>query len=143
MNDSPPSRLSRYITASYLLIYELAQELTRARTALMDARSSFVPPSIGSTLVIPPASSSPSTPITPSSSLGTSTMTPHSAPAEWASLLATPATPMLQTHPAPAPEGEPSRHHCRVTFNPEVSVNIVSSGSDSGSGEDPAGPAKH
>ena len=33
-SDSVASHLSRYITASYLLIYELARELSRARTAL-------------------------------------------------------------------------------------------------------------
>ena len=35
--DSVGSHLSRYITASYLLIYELARELSRARTALASA----------------------------------------------------------------------------------------------------------
>ena len=45
-------------------------------------------------------------------------------------------------HPAPAPEGEPSRQRRRVTFNPEVSVNHVSSGSESALGEDPAAPAE-
>ena len=140
---SPASHLSRYIIASYILIHELARELTRARTALVAARSSFIPPSIGFTPIIPPASSSPATPVIPSSSSGTSTVTPHSAPAEWASLLAAPATLMLQPHPAPAPVGEHSRQRRCVTFNPEVSVNVVSSGSKSGSGEDQAGPAEH
>ena len=65
-------------------------------------------------------------------------MSPLSAPAEWVSLLATPVAPML--HPTPAPEGEPSRQRRRVTFNPEVSVNPASSGSESALGEDPATP---
>ena len=79
-------------------------------------------------------------PVTPPSSSGTSTVNPLSAPAEWVSLLTTPIAPML--HPAPAPDGEPSRQCRRVTFNPEVSVNLVSSGSESASGEDPAAPAE-
>ena len=45
-------------------------------------------------------------------------------------------------HPTPAPEGEPSRQGRRVTFNPEVSVNLVSSGSETASGEDTAAPAE-
>ena len=53
--ESPASHLSCYITASYLLIHELAQELNHARTALVAARSSFVPPSIGFTPTIPPS----------------------------------------------------------------------------------------
>ena len=67
-------------------------------------------------------------------------MNPLSTPAEWVSLLATPATPML--HPTPAPEGEPSRQRRRVTFNPEVSVNHVSSGSETASREDTAAPVE-
>ena len=86
-SDSVASHLSRYITTSYLMIHELARELTLARTALAS----------------------------------------------------TPVAPML--HPTPAQEGEPLRQRCRVTFNPEVSVNHVSSGSESTSGEDPAAPA--
>ena len=45
-------------------------------------------------------------------------------------------------HPTPAPEGEPSWQRRRVTFNPEVSVNLVSSGSESASGVDPAAPVE-
>ena len=67
-------------------------------------------------------------------------MNPLNTPAEWVSLLATPAALML--HPTPAPEGEPSRQRRRVTFNPEVSVNHVSSGSESASGEDTAAPVE-
>ena len=37
--DRPSSHLSRYITATYLLIYELARELTRARIALAAAQN--------------------------------------------------------------------------------------------------------
>ena len=143
-SDSVASHLSRYITASYLMIHELARELTRARTALASAlvstRSATTPSSLGFTPYIPASSSSPISPVTPPSSSGTSTVNPLSAPAEWVSLLTTPVAPML--HPTPAPEGEPSRQHRRVTFNPEVSVNLVSSGSESASGEDPAAPAE-
>ena len=67
-------------------------------------------------------------------------MNPLSTPTEWVSPLATPAVPMI--HPTPAPEGDPSRKRRRVTFNPEVSVNLVSSGSESTSGEDPAAQAE-
>ena len=38
-SDSDTSHLSRYITASYLLIHELARELNRSRSALAAARS--------------------------------------------------------------------------------------------------------
>ena len=137
VSDSDTSHLSRYITASYLLIHELARELNRARSALAAARSYPTPPSMGFTPYIVPSSSSPISPGTPPSSSGTSTVNPHSAPSEWASLLATPATPMIPSHPAPTPEGEPSRQLRCVTSNPEVSVVIVSSGSGSESGEDP------
>ena len=146
-SDTVASHLSRYITASYLLIYELARELSRARTALATSlatsRSTTTPSSLAFTPYVPVSSSSPISPVTPLSSSGTSIVNPLSAPAEWVSLLTTPVAPMLQSHPAPAPEGEPSRQHRRVTFNPEVSVGVVSSGSESGSGEDPAGPAEH
>lgn len=66
-------------------------------------------------------------------------MTPHGSPAEWTLLLATPAAPMLQPHPAPASKGEPSRQHLRVSFAPEVSVNVISSNSESEAEETPAG----
>ena len=56
------------------------------------------------------------------------------------SLLTTPVAPML--HPTPAPEGEPSRQRRRVTFTLKVSVNHVSSGSETTSGEDAAAPAE-
>ena len=50
-SDSVASHLSRYITASYLLIYELAREMRRARTALastlVTARSATASPSVG------------------------------------------------------------------------------------------------
>ena len=139
-SDSVASHLSRYITASYLMIHELARELTRARTALATTRSFTTPSSTGFTPYIPSSSSSPISPVTPPSSSGTSTVNPLSAPAEWVSLLTTPVAPML--YPAPAPKGEPSRQRRRVTFNPEVLVNVISSGSESASGEDPAAPAE-
>ena len=94
------------------------------------------PAYVGFTPYIPASSSSPVSPVTPPSSSGTSTVNPLSAPAEWVSLLATLVAPMLQPHPAPAPEGEPSRQHRRVSFNPEVST--ISSGPESGSREEPA-----
>ena len=126
------------------MIHELARELTHARTALATAlvttRSATTPSSLGFTPYIPASSSSPISPVTPPSSSGASAVNPLSAPAEWVSLLTTPAAPML--HPTPSPEGEPSRQHRRVTFNPEVSVNLVSSGSESASGEDPTAPAE-
>ena len=136
-SGSTASHLSRYITASCLLIHELARELSCARTALAATREFSTSSYMGFTPYIPPGSSSPISRVTPPSSSGTSTVTPLSAPAEWVSLLATPVAPMLQPHHAPAPEGEPSRQRHRVTFNPEVSVNIVSSGSESASGDDP------
>ena len=140
-SDSVASHLSRYITASYLMIHELARELTRAHTALASTRSVTAPASVGFTPYIPASSGSPVSLVTPPSSSGTTTMSELSTPAEWVSLLATPVAPML--HPTPAPKGEPSRQRLRVTFNPEVLVNHVSSGSESASGEDPAAPAEH
>ena len=120
------------------MIHELARELTRARTTLATTRSFTTPSSTGFTPYIPSSSSSPISPVTPPSSSGTVTVNPLSAPADWVSLLSTPVAPML--HPTSAPEGEPSRQRRRVTFNPEVSVNHVSSGSESG--EDLAAPAE-
>ena len=139
-SDSTSSNFAHYITACYLMIHELAQELTRAHTALVATRAFTTPSSTGFTPYIPSSSSSPISPVTPPTSSGTSTVNPLSAPVEWVSLLTTLVAPML--HPAPAPEGEPSRQLRRVTFNPEVSVNVVSSGSESASGEDPAAPAE-
>ena len=143
-SDSVASHLARYITANYLMIHELAREMTCARTALastlVSTRSATTPSSLGFTPYIPVSSSSPVSPVTPPSSSGASTVNPLSAPAEWVSLLTTHVALML--HPTPAPEGEPSRQHHHVTFNPEVSVNLVSSGSVSTSGEDTAVPAE-
>ena len=143
-SDSVASHLARYVTASYLLIHELARELTRARTALAAAlvttRSATTPPSLGFTPYIPASSSSPISPVTRPSSTGVSAVNHLSTPAEWVSLLATPVAPMI--HPTSAPEEEPSRQRRRVTFNPEVSVNHVSSGSETASGEDTAAPAE-
>ena len=114
--DCPSSHLSCYITASYLLIYELARELTRARIALAAARNRNPPPTVGFTPFVPPASVTPATPVTTQGTTNPLAVTPRSAPAAWASLVATPAAPMLQTHPAPAPEGESSRQHRRVSL---------------------------
>ena len=142
-SDSTASHLSRYITASYLLIHGLARELARARVAIATTRVVSTPSSTGFTPYLPSSSSSLVSPVAPPSSSGTSTVNPLSAPAEWVSLLATPVAPMLQLHPAPPPEGEPSRQHHRVTFNPEVLINAISSGSESASGEDITTPAEH
>ena len=131
--DRPSSHLSRYITASYLLIYELSRELTRARIALSATRNRNPPPTVGFTPYVPPASV---TLVTTQGTTNPLALTPRSAPAAWASLVATPAAPMHRSHPAPAPEGESSRQRRHVSFNPEVST--ISSGSESGSGEEPA-----
>ena len=101
-SDSVASHLSRYITASYLMIHELARELTHARIALATTRSVTIPASLGFTSYVP-SSVSPTSLVTPPSSSGTSTITPLSAPAEWISLLTTLVAPMI--HPTPAPEG--------------------------------------
>ena len=143
-SDSVASHLARYITASYLMIHELARELTRARTALaatlITTRSTITPSSLGFTPYVPVSSSSPISPVTPPSSTRVPAVNPLSTPVEWVSPLATPAVPML--HSTPAPEGEPSRQRRRVTFILEVSVNHVSSGSETASGEDTAAPAE-
>ena len=96
------------------------------------ARYVTAPSSLGFTPYIPASSSSPVPPVTPPSSSSASTVNPISAPAEWVSLLATSVAPML--HPTPTPEGDPSRQRRRVTFNPEISINPVSSGTESASG---------
>ena len=99
--DSVASHLSLYITASYLLIYELARELSRARNTLASASSVTTPASVGFTPYIPASSRSHVSSVTPPSSSGTVTVSLVSAPAEWVSLLATPVAPMI--HPPPAP----------------------------------------
>ena len=140
--DRPSSHLSRYITASYLLIYELARELTRARVALAAARNRNPPPTVGFTPFVSPVSITPVTSVTTQGITNPLAVTPRSAPAAWAFLVATPAAPMLRSRPAPAPEGESPRQRRRVTFNPEVST--ICSGSESDSGEEPAAaPDEH
>ena len=79
-------------------------------------------------------------PVTPQSNLDTSTVTPHESLAEWDLLLATPVAPMLHSHPTSDPEGEPSRQRHRVSFAPVVSVNIISSDSESETEETPVEP---
>ena len=130
--DRPTSHLARYITASYLLNYELARELSRARATLVAAR-------MGNPLPVVIYTSAPPTSVPTTTSQGTVnplTVNPRSAPAAWSSLVATPAAPMLRSHPPPAPEGEPSRQRQRTSLPPEVST--ISSGSGSGSGDEPA-----
>ena len=131
--DRPTSHLSHYITASYLLNYDLAQELSHARAALAAARMRNPLPTVIYTSSVPPVSVPP---VTSQGAINPLTVTPRSAPAAWASLVATPVAPMLRSHHAPAPEGEPSRQRRRVSLNPEVST--ISSGSGSGSGDEPA-----
>ena len=55
-SDSVASHLYRYITASYLLIYELARELTRTRIALAATRAVTTPSSMGFTPYLPSSS---------------------------------------------------------------------------------------
>ena len=85
-SDSVASHLARYITASYLMIHELARELTRARTALaatlVTTRSTTTPSSLGFTPYVPVSSSSPISPVTPPSSTGVPAVNPLSTPAE-------------------------------------------------------------
>ena len=85
-SDSVASHLARYITASYLMIHELARELTRAHTALaatlVTSRSSTTPSSLGFTPYIPVSSSSPISLVTPPSSTGISAVNPLRTPAE-------------------------------------------------------------
>ena len=100
-----------------------------------------MPPTIEFTPSIPPAYVTLVTPVTTQGTTNPLAVTPRSAPVARASLVATHAAPMLSSHPAPAPEGESSRQHHRVTFNPDVST--ISSGSESGSGEEPAAPIEH
>jgi hypothetical protein len=93
--DRSSSHLSRYITASYLLLFKFARELTRARTALVAARSGFVPPTIGFTPYVPPTTIPLATPVTPQSNSDTSIVTTHESTADWTLLLGTPTAPML------------------------------------------------
>ena len=73
-SDSVASHLACYVTASYLMIHELARELTRARTtlasALVSTRSATTPSSQGFTPYITVSSSSLVSPVTPPSSSG-------------------------------------------------------------------------
>ena len=68
-SDSVASHLAHYVTASYLMIHELARELTRARTALaaalVSARSTTTSPSVGFIPYVPASSRSPVSPVTP------------------------------------------------------------------------------
>ena len=90
-SDSVASHLARYMTASYLMIHELARELTRARTALaatlITTRSTITPSSLGFTPYVPVSSSSPISPVTPPSSTGVPAVNPLSTPAEWSHFL--------------------------------------------------------
>ena len=86
-SDSVASHLARYVNASYLMIHELARELTRARTALaatlITTRSTITPSSLGFTPYVPISSSSPISPVTPPSSTGAPAVNPLSTLAEW------------------------------------------------------------
>ena len=94
-SDRATGVLSRYLNASYRMITSLAEELTSAREALaaIAAAQSPLPPTF-SPVYTPPVPPSE----TPSSSFGPpgfSSGSRRETPAEWASLLATPAAPML------------------------------------------------
>ena len=54
--DRPASHLSCYITSSYLLIYELARELTQARIALATDQNRNPPPIVSFVPYVPPIS---------------------------------------------------------------------------------------
>jgi hypothetical protein len=126
--------LSQYMHASYRMIISLAEELNRVQEALAAVTPAPLP-------VVPPVYSPPVPPphmfSVPSSSSGPSGISSDSrreTPAEWASLLATPASPMLRRHASSSTEGETSRQRRRVSFDPVT--HIISSDSDSGSDDD-------
>src|SRR3990170_8603859 len=128
--DHATGVLSRYLIASYRMIISLADELCRVQEAL--AAVTPAPPP-----VVPPSYPPP---VPPPHRLGTSSGTTMSpvlssgsrleTPAEWASLLATPASPMLRRRASSSAEGEPSQQRRRVSFNPVT--HVISSDSDSG-----------
>jgi hypothetical protein len=127
-SDRATSVLSRYLNTSYRLITHQAEELSRVRKALAAAAQS-PPPPVFSPMYVPPIPLSLASEV-PSSSLGqpgTSSGTRCESPAEWASLLATPAALMLRRRSSSLIEVEPSRQRRRVSFVPEDVIHIISS----------------
>jgi hypothetical protein len=115
------------------MITSLAEELTHAREALaaIAAAQSPLPPAF--LLVYTPPVPPSLAPETPSSSFGPpgfSSGSRRETSVEWASLLATPAAPMLRHRASSTSEGEPSRQRHRVSFVPEDVVHIISSDSE-------------
>ena len=105
--DRATAVLSRYLNASYRMIISLAEELSRVLAALAAVAPVPPPPQttyppIYPSVPPPPRFDAPSTSIVPPDS-------PRETPAEWASLLATPAAPMLRRRAPSTPEGEPSQ----------------------------------
>jgi len=132
--DRATGVLSQYMHASYRMIISLSEELNRVQEALAAVSPAPLP-------VVPPVYSPPVPPphmfSVPSSSSGPSGISSDSrreTPAEWASLLATPAPPMLRRRASSPAEGETSRQRRRVSFDP--ATHIISSDSDSGSDDD-------
>ena len=118
------------------MITSLAEELTSSREALAAVAAAHSPPPPPfSPIYTPPIPSSD----TPSSSFGPpgfSSGSRHETPSEWASLLATPAAPMLRRRASSPSEGEPSYQRLRVSFDPEAEVHIISSNSESKSDDE-------
>jgi hypothetical protein len=121
------------------MIVSLAEELSRVQGALAAVSIASSLPHPIFPPVHPPPVPPPRTFDAPSSSTispGFSSGSRRETPAEWASLLATPAAPMLRHRAPTSPEGEPSQQHRRVSFNPEDAIHIISSDSDSGSDDE-------
>jgi hypothetical protein len=133
--DRAAGVLSQYICASYRMIISLAEEMNRIQEAL--AAVSPAPPLSPDPPGYPSPVPPPHTVSIPSGSSGLSGISSGSrreTPAEWASLLDTPAPPMLRRRASSPAEGETSRQRRRVSFDP--ATHIISSDSDSGSGDD-------
>jgi hypothetical protein len=108
--DHAAGVLSQYIHASYRMIISLAEELNYVQEALAAVTPAPPPPPVSPRY--PPPIPPPHMFSVPSSSSGPSGLLSGSRcepPAEWASLLATPASPMLRRHASSPIEGEPSQ----------------------------------
>src|SRR3990170_219503 len=115
--DHATGVLSRYLIASYRMIISLAEELCRVQEALAavtPAPPPVIPPSYPPPVPPPHAFDTPSGFSGPS---GLSSGSRLETPAEWASLLATPAPPMLRRHALSSAEGEPSQQRRRISFD--------------------------
>jgi hypothetical protein len=137
--DRATAVLSRYLNASYRTIISLAEELSRVLAALAAVTPVPSPPQT----IHPPMHPPPVPPPPRFEAFPTSAVPPgvpfgsrRETPAEWASLLATPAAPMLRRRAPSTPEGEPSQQRRRVSFDPEDEIHIISSDSDSGSDDE-------